>query len=108
MLNAAPLIAWFMWAMVPLTMYNVLVNNLIGRERYGIIPFTVILPVAYTITLYFFLQNNTLAPMDAFKRVIQILMGFSTALLAVSVYFSLRASREETVENRSAPRAATP
>lgn len=102
------LIPWFMWAMIPVTMYNVLVNSLIARERYGIMFFAAGLPIAYTVTLYYYLSNTTLPPFEAFRGVIQILMGFSSALLAVAVYFSLRASREESVEIRSAPKAATP
>jgi O-antigen/teichoic acid export membrane protein len=108
MIAAAPLIPWLMWAMVPLTMYNVLVNNLIARERYGIVPFAAILPIVYSVTLYFFLERNTLPPMDAFKRVVQILMAFSSALLAASVYFSLRASAADAAASRSPATAARP
>jgi O-antigen/teichoic acid export membrane protein len=108
MMKAAPLIPWFMWAMVPLTMYNVLINNLIARQRYGIIPFALMLPVAYALTLFFFLKGNTLPPLDAFKRVIQILMGFSSALLLASVYFSIRASGADAAASRSQATNARP
>jgi len=108
MLKAAPLIPWFMWAMIPITMYNVLVNNLIARERYGIIPFAALLPIAYAITLHLFLSHNTLEPFAAFKRVIQILMAFSSTLLAISIWFSLRASSADAAATRSPSTTATP
>jgi hypothetical protein len=108
MLKAAPLIPWFMWAMIPVTMYNVLVNNLIARERYGIIPFAAVLPIAYAISLQLFLSHNTLEPFAAFKRVIQILLGFSTTLLVVSIWFSVNASRADSAASRSRAIAATP
>ena len=106
--KAYVLIPWFMWAMIPVTMYNVLINSLIARERYGIMFFAAGLPIAYAFTLHYFLSHTTLPPFEAFKAVIQILMGFSSALLAVSIYFSLRASREDAVAGRSAATAATP
>jgi O-antigen/teichoic acid export membrane protein len=113
MLQAAPLIPWFMWAMVPITIYNVLINNLIARERYGIIPFAAILPIAYAVTLYLFLERSHQPPFLAFKRVIQILMFYSAALMLVSIYFSRRAAAEEASSaggggNHSRPEGAKP
>jgi O-antigen/teichoic acid export membrane protein len=113
MLQAAPLIPWFMWAMVPITIYNVLVNNLIARERYEIIPFSAVLPIAYAVTLYLFLERSHQPPFLTFKRVIQILMFYSTALMLVSIYFSRRAAAEEASSvgggaDRSQPGGAKP
>jgi O-antigen/teichoic acid export membrane protein len=112
-LEAAPLLPWFMWAMIPVTVYNVLINNLIARERWGIIPWSAILPIAYAITLYLFLTRTHLPPFAAFKRVIQILMAFSTALMLISIYFSRQAAAEEASsagggENRYRPTDAKP
>jgi O-antigen/teichoic acid export membrane protein len=108
MVKAAVLIPWFMWAMLPVCVYNLLVNSLIARERYGVMPFAAGLPIAYAFTLQRFLEKNTLPPFETFTRVIQILMGFSLALMAISVFFSWRASCAESAENRSQPKAATP
>jgi hypothetical protein len=99
--QSAVLVPWIMWAIAPLTIYNVLVNNLIARERYGIIPWAAILPVAYAVTLYLFLANSHQPPFVAFKRVIQILMLYNTALMVISVYFSRRASLEEAASRLS-------
>jgi O-antigen/teichoic acid export membrane protein len=91
-LDSTPLVPWFMWAMVPVTVYNVLINNLIARERWGIIPWAAVLPIAYAVTLYLFLSHTHLPPFATFKRVIQILMGYSTTLMLISLYFSRPAS----------------
>ena len=116
-MEAAPLLPWFMWAMVPVTVYNVLINNLIARERFGIIPWSAALPIAYAATLYFFLERSHLPPFAAFKRVIQILMFYSATLMVISVYYSRRASLEEASRpsssagdggNRSQPTGAKP
>jgi O-antigen/teichoic acid export membrane protein len=88
MVQAAPLIRWFMWAMVPVTIYNVLVNNLIARERYAIVPWAAILPIGYAVTLYLFLERTHLPPFATFQRVIQILLFFSTTLMLISIYYS--------------------
>lgn len=113
MAQSAPLMPWFMWAMVPITIYNVLVNNLIARERYAIIPWAAILPIGYAVTLYLFLQSSHQPPFPTFKRVIQILLFFSSAMMVVAIYFSRRAALEEVSSaggagNRSRPEDAKP
>jgi O-antigen/teichoic acid export membrane protein len=106
-LEAAPLLPWFMWAMVPVTLYNVLINNLIAKERWAVIPWSTILPIAYAVTLYFFLDRTHLPPFAAFKRVIQILMAFSTTMLAIAIYFTMDGG-EGNAGNRSQPKGAKP
>jgi len=59
-LVVAPLLPWFAWCMLPLTLANVLVNNLLAREKFGLVPWLVILTVAYTITLWI-VANRSLA-----------------------------------------------
>jgi O-antigen/teichoic acid export membrane protein len=108
MVQSAPLIRWFMWAMVPLTIYNVLVNNLIARERYGIVPWAAILSIGYAVTLYLFLERTHQPPFVTFQRVIQILLFFSTALMLISLYFTRRALAEESGADRSRPEGAKP
>ena len=87
--------------MVPVTLYNVLINNLIARERWAIIPWCAILPIAYAVTLYLFLEHSHLPPFAAVKRVIQILMAYSTTLMLISVYYSRRAAEEDSSRRSS-------
>src|SRR4030095_14220378 len=51
-LAAAPLVPWFTWCMLPLTVSNVLVGNLLARQRYGVVPCLVILACGYALTLW--------------------------------------------------------
>ncbi|HZI33650.1 MAG TPA: hypothetical protein VFF11_15015, partial [Candidatus Binatia bacterium] len=51
------LIPWYAAAMVPLAMANVLVNDLLARSRFGVVPFMVVLAVAYGITLPILLNH---------------------------------------------------
>ena len=54
---AAPLIPWFTWCMLPLTVSNVLVNNLMARQRYGMVPWLVGVAAAYCGTLWCILRR---------------------------------------------------
>jgi O-antigen/teichoic acid export membrane protein len=45
------LIPWYAGAMVPLAMANVLVNDLLARARFTVVPYMVLLTVAYCIIL---------------------------------------------------------
>jgi O-antigen/teichoic acid export membrane protein len=112
-LKAAVLIPSFMWAMVPLTLYHLLVHNLMAKQRFGILWWSGLLPIAYWITIKIFLSYTHLPPFDAFKAVIQILAAYSTVLALISVYYSRRASVEEASSaggggNRSRPEGARP
>lgn len=108
--KAHTLIPWFMWAMIPVTMYNLLVNYLIARARYGIIVWAAVLPIAYALTLNNFFKHTTLAPFEAFRGGLQILMGFSSAMLAVAAFYVIRVVRADAAGagSRSAPTSSTP
>lgn len=108
--KAHTLIPWFMWAMIPVTMYNLLVNYLIARARYGIIFFAAALPIAYAFTLNNFFKTTTLEPFAAFRGGLQILMGFSSAMLVVAAFFVIRVVRADAASggSRSGPTSATP
>jgi O-antigen/teichoic acid export membrane protein len=107
-LRSAPLIPLFMWAMVPLTLYHVLVHNLMARRRYEILPFSFILPIAYWVTIKVFVDRTHLPPFDAFGAVIRILVIYSTLLMFISIYFTRRALHEESGGDRSPPGGAKP
>ena len=50
---AGPLVPWFAWAMLPLTLSNVLINSLMARGRFVAVPCLVLVAVCYGVTLYF-------------------------------------------------------
>ncbi len=89
---AAPLVPWFAWALVPLIVANVLLGNLLARERFGVVPWVTLLVVAYGVTLVW-LRPHLLAfaePLDAFRCVLGTLGGYNLLLLAVTVFFTFR------------------
>ncbi len=45
------LIPWYAGAMVPFALANVMVNDLLARSRFGVVPFMVVLAVAYGLVL---------------------------------------------------------
>jgi O-antigen/teichoic acid export membrane protein len=55
--EATRLIPWYAVAMVPLALANVMVNDLLARGRYGVVPVMVILAVGYAFTLPWMLSH---------------------------------------------------
>lgn len=86
--TAAPLVPWFAWSLLPLTVANVLVQNILAHGRYRAVPWLVLVPFVYAAGLC--LQASALLdmkPFDAFIRVIQTLGGASLLLCAVAAWF---------------------
>lgn len=87
--KAAPLVPWFAWCMVSLTLANVLIGNLLARERFAIVPWLAVLAAAYVFTLlglreYFLgLERD-----DAFRRIVQILTSYNLLAFALSLWFT--------------------
>ena len=89
MWQAAPLVPWFAWALLPLTVANVLVQNILARGRFRAVLWLVLVPPAYTAALC--LQAPSLVRMsyfEAFIRVIQTLGVASTVLCLIAAWFS--------------------
>jgi O-antigen/teichoic acid export membrane protein len=89
MWKAAPLVPWFAWALLPLTVANVLVQNILAQGRFQAVLWLVLVPAAYTAALC--LQAPSLVqmpPFDAFIRVIQTLGVASTMLCLLAAWFS--------------------
>ncbi len=89
MWKASPLVPWFAWALLPLTVANVLVQNILARGRFKAVLWLVLVPPAYTAALCW--QAPILVrmqPFDAFVRVIQTLGVASTVLCLVAAWFS--------------------
>jgi hypothetical protein len=51
------LIPWYAGAMVPLGMANVMVNNLLARSRFQVVPFMVVLAIAYGFAMPYMLSH---------------------------------------------------
>ena len=108
---AAPLVPWFTWCMLPLTVSNVLANNLLARQRYAVVPWLVAVAGGYGITLWYILKlklfgvaQNTM--IQNHKLVIQTLGIFSTLFFLVCVWFTWRGSKTVAADSKIPNRAA--
>ena len=79
---SAPLVPWFAWCMLPLTLATVLINGLMAQSRFAAVPWLLSVALGYALTLYFRHQS--------FIMVIQTLGIFSLIMLCVCVWFSFR------------------
>ncbi len=85
-LVAKPLLPWFAGSMVPLTLANVLINNLLARERFRIVPWLVLLAAGYSVALICF--------HGSFLTVIRILGLFNLLALGVAAWFTWGEKRD--------------
>jgi hypothetical protein len=97
MWEAAPLVPWFAWALLPLTVANVLVQNLLARTRFEAVPWLMVVPFLYAAGLCLQAPHMlTMQPFDAFTRVIQTLGCSSLLLCGVAAWFC-RADRAPAI-----------
>lgn len=93
MWNAAPLVPWFAWSLLPLTVANVLVQDILARAQFKAVPWLLLIPAMYAAALGF--QAPMLVEMprfDAFRRIIQTMGLASAALCVMAAYFSRRSA----------------
>ena len=79
---SGPLIPWFGWCMLPLTLATVLLNNLMATSQFRAVPWLIAVAAGYGLTLYF--------RHDSFIQVIQTIGVFGLLLLAVTAWFTWR------------------
>jgi O-antigen/teichoic acid export membrane protein len=73
------ILPWYAGAMVPLALANVLVNDLLGRGKFQIVPFLVLLAMFYGLALT---QHH-----DSFVAVLKMLGAFNLVLFAICAWF---------------------
>jgi hypothetical protein len=85
---AAPLVPWFAWALLPLVLSNVLIANLLARDRFKVVPWVVAIAGAYALTLVM-LKDRLLAMPEAqaFKTVVGTLGGYGLLLMLTAAWF---------------------
>ncbi len=81
-LGIAPLVPWFAWCFLPLTLANVLINNLLARQHFEVVPWLLVVAVGYGCALMYFHQS--------FLSVVQTLGAFSLLQLTVATWFTWR------------------
>lgn len=80
---ATKVLPWYALAMVPLALANVLVNNLLARSQFRVVPFIFLLAAAYTATL---IHLNHIV--HSLVAVLQTLGVFNCLLLGVCAWFT--------------------
>jgi O-antigen/teichoic acid export membrane protein len=86
---AAPLVPWFVWCMLFFTLANVLVGNLLAREKFGIVPWLVILAGAYGVALGLLKDHLlTLPYLDAYRLLVQTMGAFNIVLFLLAIWFT--------------------
>jgi O-antigen/teichoic acid export membrane protein len=100
-----PLVPWFAWCVLPLTLTNVLLNNLLARSRFAVVPWLASLAVAYAVVLFLVAKNvdpalrlstdKTVTPehLAAFKMIVRVLGGFGVLALCLSGWFTWRTTQ---------------
>ncbi|MCX6895079.1 MAG: hypothetical protein NTZ16_06180, partial [Verrucomicrobia bacterium] len=78
--HSAPLVPWFAWCMLPLTLASVLINSLMAQSQFKAVPWLVLVAAGYGGTLY--LRH------ESFTQVIQTIGIFGLLLLAVCAWFT--------------------
>jgi O-antigen/teichoic acid export membrane protein len=87
---SGPLVPWFAWCMLPLTLATVLINSLMARSEFRAVPWLLAVAAGYGVTLYLRLKGLSDFGADKFPVVIQTLGIFGLLLLAVCAWFSFR------------------
>jgi O-antigen/teichoic acid export membrane protein len=82
--EAIALLPWYAWAMVPLALANVLLNNLLARSSFRVVPALIVLALAYA----FALTRPALHASPV--TVLQVLGVCNLLLLGISAWFTWR------------------
>lgn len=77
------LLPWYGGAMIPLALANVVVNDLMARSRFGVVPAMLLIAVGYSVALLFMLHHFP----GRLEVVLQTLAVCNTILLAVCLWF---------------------
>ncbi|HEY1791142.1 MAG TPA: oligosaccharide flippase family protein [Verrucomicrobiae bacterium] len=89
-LVAAPLVPWFAWCFVPLTLSQVMINSLMARARFSAVPWLVLVAIAYAFALSIVGRHcggetDTIA---GFKSMIQTIGVFNLIMFGVCALFT--------------------
>jgi O-antigen/teichoic acid export membrane protein len=94
-LGAVTLIPWYAGAMVPLAMANVMVNDLLARARFAVVPWMVLLAAGYGFALPWMLHHFP----GRLEVVLQTLGVFNLLLFGVCAWFTWGAKGKAKLEH---------
>lgn len=90
---ASSVLPWYAWAMVPLALANVLLNNLLARSFFRVVPVLVVLAGVYAFALTRF--------HDSLVMVLQTLGVFGLLALAVCAWFTFHSPKSRVPSPQS-------
>jgi O-antigen/teichoic acid export membrane protein len=88
---AGPVLPWYALAMVPLALANVLVNNLLARSQFKVVPATFLLALAYAAAMVY--VNRTFHSLIV---VLQTLCVFNLLFLTICAWCTWGVKRPTT------------
>ncbi|MGH8024441.1 MAG: hypothetical protein ACRED1_12715, partial [Limisphaerales bacterium] len=89
-LVAAPLVPWFAWAFLPLTLSQVMINSLMARMRFLAVPFLVLVAASYGFALTVVGRHcgGAADTMAGFRSMIQTIGVFNLVMFGVCALFT--------------------
>jgi O-antigen/teichoic acid export membrane protein len=87
---STPLVPWFAWCMLPLTLSGVLISSLMARARFAAVPWLVLVAVGYGVALAVVGNHagNSADTQAGLRLMIQTLGTFNLLLFAVCAWFT--------------------
>ena len=89
-LVVAPLVPWFAWCMLPLTLSNVLISSLMARSRFTAVPWLVLVAIGYGVALAMVGRHAGALTdtLTGLRMMVQTLGIFNLLLLGVCAWFT--------------------
>ncbi|HEY2081365.1 MAG TPA: hypothetical protein VGI88_01165 [Verrucomicrobiae bacterium] len=78
------LLPWYAGAMIPLALANVMVNDLMARKQFKVVPWMIVLAIGYAFTLTYMLNHYT----GRMTVVLQTLGVFTLLLFLICAWFT--------------------
>jgi O-antigen/teichoic acid export membrane protein len=82
--ETAALLPWYAAAMIPLALANVLVNDLMARGRFKVVPFMIVLAIGYGFTVPYMLHHYP----GRMTVVLQTLGAYTSVLFLICAWFT--------------------
>jgi O-antigen/teichoic acid export membrane protein len=95
--TASPLVPWFAWCMLPLTLSMVLINSLMARSKFSAVPWLVLVAIGYGVALAMVGRHaGSLADTQVgLRMMIQTLGVFNLVMFGVCAWFTWGKSAEK-------------
>lgn len=90
-LEAKALVWVYAWCMIPVTLANVLINNLMARHHFQSVPWLAGTALTYAVALAVVADRSQHLPaLQAFRGIVLTFGVFSVLLFAITIFFTVR------------------